>query len=71
MWGAVDVSREAVVGDNVLAGACVVDVDCEAIDGCCNVVDGCRETVGEGCEAVDASPSVSFVRTEVSELGSG
>ena len=107
MWGAVDVNREAVGGDDDLAGACVVDVGCEAIgrddvlagtrgidvgrkaidrgsvvadicvldvkaiDECCNVVDGCRETVGEGCEAVDDSPSVSFARTEVSELGSG
>ena len=100
----VGVNREAVGGDDVLAGTCVVDVGCEAIgrgdvlagtcgidvgrkaidrgsvvagicvlnvkaiDECCNVVDG---SVGEGSEAVDDSPSVSFARTEVSELGSG
>ena len=33
MWDAIDVDREAVVEDDVLAGARVVDVGCEAVDG--------------------------------------
>ena len=53
MYGAVDMNREAVVGDEVLAGAHVVDVDCEAMGGGnivveARVVDVDRKAIDEG-----------------------
>ena len=33
MWGAVDMDREAIAGDDVLASARGVDAGCKAIDG--------------------------------------
>ena len=56
MWGAVDANRRAVVGDDVVAGARVVDVDHEAVDIGCEVVDEDNALVGAA-----TSPSMSSV----------
>ena len=66
MWDAVDMNREAVVRDNVLACACGVDAGCEAIDGgdilaSARVVDVGPEAVEGGevfADTVTSSPLV-------------
>ena len=61
MWGAVDVNRKGVVGDDVVAGARVVDVGHEAVDMGCEVVDDDNALAGDA-----TSPSMSSVTSSPS-----
>ena len=56
VWGAIDVNREAVVGDNVVTGARVVNVGQEAVDWGCEVVNEVNALAGAAM-----SPSMSSV----------
>ena len=61
MWGTIDVNHNGVVGDDVVAGAHVIDVGHEAVDMDCEVVDDDNALAGDA-----TSPSMSSVTSSPS-----